>query len=260
MAAPTYRARSIVLRKTKLGESDLIVTLLAEDGSQLRAVAKGARKPTSSFSSRLELYAVADVMLARGKSLDIVKEARLAAGNEALRFDIARATAAAPVAELLDRVSQQGLESPKLFALTEAALAAINDAPAALAPALAAACLLKACAFAGVRPSLNACAACGGPLEGAAIDGMVPVSYAEGGLVCDGCRRDTNASYIEENAAAWARVLMASTFAQIRETDIPVAAAFSVLSFCQQYVRVHVGSPLKSLEFLFTCGIDYDGE
>ena len=51
---PTYDARAIVLRKTKLGESDLIVTLLAQDGSQARAVAKGARKPARPFAARLE--------------------------------------------------------------------------------------------------------------------------------------------------------------------------------------------------------------
>ena len=52
MAQPTYSVRGIVLRKTKLAETDLIVTLLADDGTQRRAVAKGARKPSSTFASR----------------------------------------------------------------------------------------------------------------------------------------------------------------------------------------------------------------
>ena len=39
---PAYPLRALVLRKTKLGETDLILTLLAEDGRQVRAVAKGA--------------------------------------------------------------------------------------------------------------------------------------------------------------------------------------------------------------------------
>ena len=47
---PTYDARAIVLRKTKLGESDLILALLAEDGSQIRAVAKGCLLYTSWFN------------------------------------------------------------------------------------------------------------------------------------------------------------------------------------------------------------------
>ena len=52
MAQPAYSLRALVLRRTKLGESDLILTLLSEDGSQKRAVAKGARRPMSSFAAR----------------------------------------------------------------------------------------------------------------------------------------------------------------------------------------------------------------
>ena len=36
--------KAIVLKKTKLSETDLIVTLFTEEGVQVRAVAKGARK------------------------------------------------------------------------------------------------------------------------------------------------------------------------------------------------------------------------
>ena len=39
MSQPTYPLRALVLRRTKLGESDLILTLLAADGSLARAVA-----------------------------------------------------------------------------------------------------------------------------------------------------------------------------------------------------------------------------
>ncbi|WP_371298200.1 recombination protein O N-terminal domain-containing protein [Paraeggerthella sp.] len=44
-----YDARGIVLRKTKLGESDLILTMLVEDGSQVRAVAKGGAQACELF-------------------------------------------------------------------------------------------------------------------------------------------------------------------------------------------------------------------
>ena len=81
MASATYTARAIVLRKTKLGESDLIVTLLAQDGSQARAVAKGARKPSSPFAARLELYSSVDLLCSEGRNLDIVKEARIASSH-----------------------------------------------------------------------------------------------------------------------------------------------------------------------------------
>ena len=100
MASRTYALKALVLRKTKLGEGDLIVTFLAEDGSSLRAVAKGARKPSSVFASRLELYAEVDLLCAEGRSLDIVKEARLVDAHASLRGDVERAAAAACMCEL----------------------------------------------------------------------------------------------------------------------------------------------------------------
>lgn len=43
--AKAYNERCIVLKHTKLGETDVIVTMLGGDGRQIRAVAKGLRKP-----------------------------------------------------------------------------------------------------------------------------------------------------------------------------------------------------------------------
>ena len=98
MAQPTYSTRALVLRRTKLGESDLILTLLSEDGSQKRAVAKGARRPKSSFAARTEPFCVIDALCATGRSLDILKEARLVAAHDALRCNLEASAAAAPVA------------------------------------------------------------------------------------------------------------------------------------------------------------------
>ena len=69
MASATYQSRVLVVKRTKLGETDCICTLLSQDGSQIRAVAKGARKPTSPFTSRLELFSVCDVLFAKGSRL-----------------------------------------------------------------------------------------------------------------------------------------------------------------------------------------------
>ena len=73
----TYRTRAIVLDRTKLAEQDLILTLLSADGSQVRAVAKGARKPGGRLAARVELFCETDFLLAAGRSLDVVSEASL---------------------------------------------------------------------------------------------------------------------------------------------------------------------------------------
>ena len=255
MSQPTYDARAIVLRKTKLGESDLILALLAEDGSQIRAVAKGARKPASSFAARLELYSVVDLLVARGRSLDIVKEARLVESNERLRRDIEHAAGAAPIAELLDRVTQMGLENPRLFALTRTALSSLGRVDPAQVPAVCAAHLLKTLAFAGLRPSLDVCVSCGRDVEAVPESGLMALSYQEGGAVCAACRSSVETVLVPASTVAWCRALLSSTFAEIEILEADPSAAFSVLRFCQQWVSEHVGANLKSWNFLFTCGL-----
>ncbi|MBI5089289.1 MAG: recombination protein O N-terminal domain-containing protein, partial [Actinobacteria bacterium] len=54
MASPLYRDTDVVLRTYKLGEADRIVVFVSEQHGQVRAVAKGVRKPTSKFGGRLE--------------------------------------------------------------------------------------------------------------------------------------------------------------------------------------------------------------
>ena len=313
MARPTYRARVLVIRKTKLGETDLILTMLAEDGSQLRAVAKGARKPSGAFASRLELFCEADVLLVRGKSLDIVKEARLICGNAQVRESLERASAASVMVELLDRATQPDLPSPKLFPMTHAALAALAAADIAHAPAICAAHLLKTFAFAGVRPTLAECSLCGEPLAAgeersaaagerpaaggsagatgvasglaaggqftgeptgaagaapaaaasgrgsaatgrSAVPGLVAFSVSEGGALCDACATPDSIR-VSSVTLAWARALLSSKFSDIAATEIDQAAIFDVLRLCQTWGQVHLSAHLRSLTFLFTCGL-----
>lgn len=244
-----------MLRKTKLGESDLICALLAEDGSQLRAVAKGARKPTSSFASRLELYSEVDLLCASGKNLDIVKEARLIEGNEGLRLSIERAAGAACMAELLERVSQESLPTPRLFDLTRVALASLERADVSQVPLTTAAHLLKALAFAGLRPSLAACVMCGQSIDLEGDRASVRLSVADGGVVCEGCARLAQTLVMPAATVSWANVALSSTFAELERLAPDAQVGIDLLQLCQQLIRDHVGANMKSLRFLFTTGL-----
>lgn len=260
MASPTYNVRALVLRKTRLSESDLIVTFLSESGAQLRAVAKGARKPTSQFASRLELFSEVDVLSVEGRNLDVVKEARLVRGHDGLRISLEHATAAAPMAELLERVTQQDLEEPRLFQASSVAFSSLEDAPASMAPALAGAHLLKTLAFAGLRPSLDTCAVCGTLLDLAhtPTNARMRFSFSEGGAVCVECAHTCETLPVQAGTIAWAHAFLGSSFADLAARSIPLDASFAVLRLAQGLVREHVGARLKSLEFLFSCGLFAD--
>lgn len=258
-----YRIEALVLRKTKLKESDLIVTLLAEDGSLVRAVAHGARKPQSPFASRLEPCAVVDVLLARGRSLDVAKEARFVAPNAAVRADFDVSAAALPLVELAGKVAEVGLENPRLFQCAVAALALMDKAAAGTIGAenavvvgcadrariLCAACLLKELAFAGFRPSLAHCAVCGEPLSFAAPSSAF--SPHEGGCLCDACAAaGERFRRIDAAVCVLARDLLHRPFADVVALSAPSSHVKGVLRIVQDLVEEHVGSRLKSVSFL----------
>ena len=72
---PLYRDEAIVLRTHKLGEADRIITLLTRQHGRVRAVAKGVRRTTSRFGSRLEPFTHVDLQLAEGRNLDVITQA-----------------------------------------------------------------------------------------------------------------------------------------------------------------------------------------
>ncbi len=262
MASPTYRTRGIVVRKRALGEADLVVSLLDESGAKVAAVAKGARKPASTFSSRLELFSSVDVLLARGRTLDIVKEARLVRGHGALRCDYELTLAASVAADAVDHLAQESLEQQRIFPMTEALLTVMEGASPASGAALAAAFLLKALATFGYRPALDACAACGAPVSLARADGQnaggypdnpfpsAPFSVGEGGVLCPGCASQLQAQPVSALTLANAQTMIESTFSALAVRPPTPAETVDLLRLANLWMGYHTGIRLKSLEQL----------
>ena len=254
MAVPrTYHATVLVLRKRKLGESDLILSMLAGDGSLVEAVAKGARKPTSTFATRLDLFCESEVMLARGRNLDIASEVRLLNSHDGIRGNVAATYAAAPILDCIAHTSLPNLPVEHLFAMATAALNHMDTAPDDKLPAYTAAFLVKLFALLGVRPQLNHCISCGAE-RNASFQGDVSVSIVDGGFLCEDCATKYERVLVNNACLQWASVLMGSTFNEIDEMDVPVEASFAVLHFSNQWLREsqHINS--KALNQLLTCG------
>ena len=74
-----YRDEGVVLRTSKLGEADRIITILTRGHGKIRAVAKGVRRTKSRFGARLEPFMRVDVLIAEGRSLDVVSQAEAVA-------------------------------------------------------------------------------------------------------------------------------------------------------------------------------------
>lgn len=255
MPGKTYKTRALVLRKVKVGEKDLILTLLSKDGSLVRGVAKGARKPGGSYAGKLDLFSCADLMLAAGRSLDVITDARRATATGSQELGMEQSACASALAELLGNLAQEGLPNEKLYALSEAAFSMIAESTAAEALSIATAAMLKALAVSGLRPSFNLCVACASPVSLEDDAQTVLVSVLEGGVVCPQCSRPADAVAYQANTVRWAHALLMSTYANLARFDIAAGDLLALLNLVQQWSRVHVGRNLKSLDFIFSSGL-----
>lgn len=247
MTQSTFKMTGIVLRKTKLAESDLIITLISSDGSLKKGVAKGARKPNSAFSSRLELYNKVDLLCACGKSLDIIKEARLEFCGTSLHVDLDKSLAAASISDLTCKFIQPELDNPILFEMIEKCLQSLEVAHPDQISSLVAAYYLKCFSICGIRPNLATCLMCGSNMDSNA-KGLVSFSYEDGGYLCNNCASAYATIKLSAQTLSWANVLLYSTFDKIINTEVPSPVIFEILQICQQWCCVHVGSQVKSLK------------
>jgi DNA repair protein RecO (recombination protein O) len=241
----TYATRAVVLRLHKLGESDRIVTMLASDGRQIRAVAKGSRKGTSRLAGRLQPYAVVDLLMATGRSLDVVSEAETRDAHERLRTDLDRSAAAGSVTELAERLSTDGTPEARVYDLTVATLTAVETAPDTAVTLLVAAYYAKSLAMHGWRPQLLTCAACSAEV------GEGYLSASEGGVLCSSCAgRDPAAVRLSAEAHALLRVLIGATLADLARADVDPALTRDTLVLLREFATWHLGARLRAVDFL----------
>ena len=158
---PTYRDEAVVLRTHSLGEADRIVTMLGRTHGKIRAVAKGVRRTSSRFGSRLEPCMVVDLQCYEGRSLDVIQQAEsLGSYGSSIAADYASFTAANVIVETADRLTDEPSQ-PQYLLLVGAlrALARRDHGPSLILDSY----LLRALSIAGWAPTFGDCAVTGAP-------------------------------------------------------------------------------------------------
>lgn len=178
-----YRTAAVILGRHDLGEADRILTLLTPGQGKLRAVARGIRRISSRKAGHLELLTHANLLLARGRTLDVITQAETVRSFPGLRVELERAGRAYYIAELAQAFAQEGQPGPGLFDLF---LDTLEEVESGEQPALAVRYFeLHLLTLGGYRPEVFLCASCGRPLE----EREALYSLADGGVICPRCPR-----------------------------------------------------------------------
>jgi DNA repair protein RecO (recombination protein O) len=206
------------------------------------ALARGVRRPRSKLAPALELFARIDVLLARGRNLDIVTQATRVGGPR-LAADVERTAHAGLIAELAERVTGDRHPLEGIYELTAGAL---DELARESDPRRASAYFLVAALDQlGYALQLAGCVSC----EQALPAQPAAFSAPNGGFLCAGCAlpgmipTSVGALKVLRLMAAGDR----DTYQRLRLRPDLLAEVEGVL---ETQLEHHLDRRLKSLQFL----------
>lgn len=232
-----YRDEGVVLRTAKLGEADRIITLLTRTHGKVRAVAKGVRRTKSRFGGRLEPFMRVDVLIAGGRSLDVISQAEtIAAYASSICLDYEAYMAAGAMAETIDKlVGTEREPAPDQYQLLIGALHALSK-QAHPAQSISDSYMLRALALAGWTPRLESCVVCG------TRERLEYLSIPAGGVMC-AADRTPEARPLNETERMQLHALLAGDWAALdgRSPDARVTRLVG------DWVEYYLERPLRSM-------------
>lgn len=241
----SFRTDAVILRRQDFGEADRLVLLLTPDHGKFRAVAKGARKPAARKTGHVELFALVDMLIARGRELHVIAQAETKEPFLSLREDLVRATYANHLVELLDRFTAEQDTSRAEYDLLVQALGWLcTEVDPRLVARYYEMALLG---FAGFAPTLHQCAV--GQEEVEPRDQYF--SALDGGIICpdhhSGLGRGTPISL---NALKVLRYMQSRSWDAVKVLQISGPLHLELERLLLAYLTYLLEQRLQSVEFL----------
>ncbi|HNP71886.1 MAG TPA: DNA repair protein RecO [Kouleothrix sp.] len=244
MRERVYRTEAVIIRRSDFGEADRLVTLITPAGKR-RVVAKGARKTTSRLAGHIELFTHATMLLAVGRTFDIITQSAIVHSFDALRADLERIGAAYYAAELIDRLIEEDDENRPAFDLLVATLGALDSTRAI--DLVLRHYELRLLGFLGYRPQLYHCANCQETLT----EEAGRFSALAGGVLCPRCApHERSALAMSLSTFKLLRFLQAQPLDAVERLNISPATRAEAEQLLRAYIRRILERDLKSAAFL----------
>jgi len=241
----TYQTEAIIIKKTKLGEADSILTLYTPHLGKIQGFAKSLRKPRSKLAGHLELLTHSQVSLARGRNLDTITGSQTINSFLPLKSDLWLTSCALYAAELVYQFTADGEENYRLFRLLLEIMAGLcQEGDRELALRYFELHLLDRV---GYRPQLQQCVSCRALLE------PVTNSFCShaGGVLCPNCRHGQPLSYpLSVNALKVLRFLQDNDYGTASRLKLTPELSQEVEAVLRDYLKYLLEREVKSVAWL----------
>jgi DNA repair protein RecO (recombination protein O) len=239
-----YQTEAVIIKKTKLGEADSILTLYTPHLGKIQGFARSLRKPKSKMAGHLELLTHSQVSLARGRNIDTVTGSQTINSFLPLKTDLDLTSYALYATELINQFAADNVEDYPLFqllveTLQHLSLGGDNDLISRYFE-------LHLLDMVGFRPQLEHCVTCKSALK----DTANLFSPAAGGMLCPGCRQSQLSYPLSENARKVLLLLQNSDYSAVSELEIDRELSHQLEMVMRNYLRYLLEREVKSTAWL----------
>jgi len=248
MSTPrNYQTEAIIIKKTKLGEADSILTLYTPNLGKIQGFAKSLRKPKSKMAGHLELLTHSQVSFARGKNIDTITGSQTINSFLPLKSNLKLTSYALYAVELVHQFTADHLENRPLFLLlleTMEQLCQTRDCEPVLRYFE-----LHLLNEVGYRPQLQQCVNCHQPLEQV----VNSFSSSGGGMLCPNCRYTQPLSRpLSVNALKVLRLMQNSDYSTVNRLRINPELSRELEMVMRDYLKYLLEREVKSAAWLDT--------
>lgn len=252
----TFRTKAIVLKSMSWPRQARFFVLYTPEHGKLKGVAMGADKIQSKVAGHLPPFGISEVMVARGRAVDRIAQARIDRVFGACAGQYRLYVLASYALEVVERLSREGVGDRQLWDELVAVLHELNEQGAwGLEEAvddlrfdwLARLFAFRVLDRLGYRPQLRACLHCHEP---ARPDGMY-FSVLQSGLFCAGCfRGQAEGQPLSGSAIKLLRASLDLPFDRACRVVCDPADHRLAMTIVDQLVAVQLQEPLRSIGHL----------
>lgn len=237
-----YKTEAIVMSRIDHGETNRILTVYTPHHGKIGVIAKGVRRPLSKLGPHLEYFTRCDLMLARGRDLDVVSGAETVDAHLGLRTNLEAFGHASHLVEMLNRLTQERQENRAVYDLLKRSLSLLagDTDPFAVTRHYE----LVLLSLLGYRPDLYTCIGCQSDLQAEpnALSGRL------GGMICPRCRAEDGGSRpLSVNAQKYLRTLDRNGLSAAIRLPVSEQLRSELESALGDYVRHFTERDLASL-------------
>ncbi len=242
-----YQTEAIIIKKTRLGEADRILTLYTPHLGKIQAVAKGVRRPRSKLSGHLELLTHSMVSLARGRNLATITGSQTINSFLPLKSDLQLASCALYAIELVNQFTADHIENYPLFQLLLNIMRQLCQS--GNNELLLHHFELHLLDKVGYRPQLQQCVSCHSPLTPA----INSFCSSAGGMLCPNCYQNQPFTYpLSINALKVLRLLQNNDYTTAANLKMEPRLSLELKTVIRNYIKYLLEREVKSAAWLDT--------